>query len=1125
LPQLQHRAEIEIQPEDRELFRELGISTPLQLALIKPKKYRDFNLYLFPLEGEPQLFEARILSVHQYKKIVKVRFHLLNLNRIVEGIYFKIPSWYWKYLKEGEQIFIWGELQERQISQPWIVSKKGEIEPVYPKTSLPPRTLRKLIKKYVTPDTLYPLPPQIALPLYRSHFPKTRQDIYPATIDYIYKWAEVCNYLYRLRKRRVYRPAPVSDRNPAPFIASLPFQLTRDQLKAINQVREDLRSPYQRRRVIIGDVGSGKTIVMLAIAYMAEKSAIMCPTSILANQIYEEAEKYLTPLGLKVVLVTQNSGATDEEINSADLLVGTHALLYRELPPLKAISIDEQHRFGTAQRRKLEELGATATLRPHHFQFSATPIPRTQALIQSNFVEVTLIKELPFKKEIETRVLPKDREGVLELLTLLKGEIEKGKQGIIVYPAVEGESTNLATLQKGRKFWEKYFSKVLVTHGKDREKEEILLKFREEGELLVTTTIIEVGISLPRLSVIAIVDADHFGLATLHQLRGRVGRYGEKGYCYLLTDNPHNPRLVQFSKILDGFQIAELDLKFRRAGDLLEGSHQSGESFRYFDEVEDREILEEVHNYLNTLEEPPAVVEPTNSLSGEKLQKEDRKGESGKGVTSRGGGEGEKVEQIERERVEIKVKEGEKGEFKKEKGEKREKEKNGEERGEKNEKGKREQREEGVKGGVPPGERGEKSPEITHSGNLNPLEPFPKVEREGERDDFSNPPSPNQLNWEKSRGEKENFSGEKENSPDFHFTQPFIPTSSHWERKQATPIVEEKREGVESPSSPTGEEKREVKLSNPPDSTSPKEFPQGRKGERGKVEGEEKEKEIDPPTPSVSLFSPVKGSSVLPSSHQLHSNREESFSPPPQSDFEIPPGEKGKGDLSPSSQKKKNLHSKIGNIARKNGETFSDTPPFPSQTTPNLEKKFPLEEVKGEEEKKTPFSIKSAREDFSLQKGKTFFQKPDSPETKKEEGEVPPEKGNKNSPLSQSARQGKPTFPPKEKTSSSPSTPSPSKQSSSPSNSSPHLKRERKKLQYDLFSRSGISSTLFPELEPSVTSHSHSGDTSTSSTPSPDTPSNPNLSNSSHSSHSSHSTAKSPSPSTRYQTPSLFGEE
>jgi superfamily II DNA or RNA helicase len=461
---------------------------------------------------------------------------------------------------------------------------------------------------------------------------------------------------------------------------------------------------------------------MLAIAYMAEKSAIMCPTSILANQIYEEAEKYLTPLGLKVVLVTQNSGATDEEINSADLLVGTHALLYRELPPLKAISIDEQHRFGTAQRRKLEELGATATLRPHHFQFSATPIPRTQALIQSNFVEVTLIKELPFKKEIETRVLPKDREGVLELLTLLKGEIEKGKQGIIVYPAVEGESTNLATLQKGRKFWEKYFSKVLVTHGKDREKEEILLKFREEGELLVTTTIIEVGISLPRLSVIAIVDADHFGLATLHQLRGRVGRYGEKGYCYLLTDNPHNPRLVQFSKILDGFQIAELDLKFRRAGDLLEGSHQSGESFRYFDEVEDREILEEVHNYLNTLEEPPAVVEPTQtSGKGDKREispQPERGGEVTEAEKREVGEErGERKQKKQREQTKQTGQREQVGQ----RGEVEEVKKNGK----------------GERVGERVGQRVGRAPENTHSHNLDSFNFYQKVEGEEKSGNFT----------------------------------------------------------------------------------------------------------------------------------------------------------------------------------------------------------------------------------------------------------------------------------------------------------------------------------------------------------------------------------------------------
>jgi ATP-dependent DNA helicase RecG len=534
--------------------------------------------------------------------------------------FFNLPEWMkgtiFNSLNQGKPLHIWGEWREGEVIQPQLVHKVGGIEPVYPSLPVPLRQFKKLVSEWVTPARLSPLPDPIASILYHAHFPEKPEDCEPNRLEYGYKWAEIFLYLYKLRQRLKKFPAPTSNRSPDPFISSLPFKLTGDQLRVIGEIYRDLQSPFQKRRVVIGDVGSGKTIVMLATAYMAEKCGIMCPTSILAEQIYGEALKYLTPLGLKVALVTQKSNPTDGQIREANLVVGTHALLYRKLPPLNAIVVDEQHRFGVAQRKKLEELVSSYPLRPHHFQFSATPIPRTQALIQSNFIEVSLIKELPFKRDIETRILPKNREGVLELVLHLQREIGRGKQAIVVYPAVDQESQT-ASLERGRKFWEKYFPGVMITHGRDRRKEEVLREFRERGSLLVTTTIIEVGISLPRLSTIAIVGAEQFGLATLHQLRGRVGRYGEKGFCFLITDKPESERLRLFAETLDGFKIAELDLKFRRAGDLLEGNQQSGKSFKYFDEATDSAILEEVQKYLDSLPSYP----PLGFKKGEEFKK------------------------------------------------------------------------------------------------------------------------------------------------------------------------------------------------------------------------------------------------------------------------------------------------------------------------------------------------------------------------------------------------------------------------------------------------------------------------------------------------------------------------
>ncbi|HIQ50942.1 MAG TPA: ATP-dependent DNA helicase RecG, partial [Nautiliaceae bacterium] len=191
-------------------------------------------------------------------------------------------------------------------------------------------------------------------------------------------------------------------------------------------------------------------------------------------------------------------------------------------------------------------------------------------------------------------------EDFKDLLNHIQNEINNNNQIVIVYPLVEeSKNFNYQSIEEGKNFWIKHFKNVYITHGKDKNKEDILMEFREKGDILITTTVIEVGISLPRLTTIVIVGAERLGLATLHQLRGRVGRYGQKGYCFLYTNDKENKRLKAFANTLDGFKIAELDLKFRKAGDLLDGKIQSGESFLYFDESNDLEILEDVKRYLN----------------------------------------------------------------------------------------------------------------------------------------------------------------------------------------------------------------------------------------------------------------------------------------------------------------------------------------------------------------------------------------------------------------------------------------------------------------------------------------------------------------------------------------------
>jgi len=581
--------------EDLTQLKKFNIKTPLELALIKPKSYEDNFLYPY-ITYSPQAFDCEILEIKR-NRVVRIKFYLKNINQILWGVFFNFTKWHEDTFKVGKELFIRGEVKNNKLIQPKLISKINEITPIY-KPPFNDKNLRYLIKKYVTMENLSMLPSHIAKTFFFMHFPQTQEDIKEEKLLYALKWTEIFNYLKKLQvKKRDFFSTEISS-DPTNFINSLPFTLTNDQLKVIKEIQCDIDKPTQARRVIIGDVGCGKTIIMLTTAYMSKKSIIMCPTSILANQIYEEANKYLSKHNFKITFVTQKSKFNKDDLKNSNLLIGTHALLYQELPNVNVVMVDEQHRFGTRQRAMLEKLTSNKDTLPHYFQFSATPIPRTQALIMSSFVNVSLIKELPFKKDIDTKIISK--EDFKELLNHIKNEINNNNQIVIVYPLVEeSKNFNYQSIEEGKNFWIKNFKNVYITHGKDKNKEEILMEFREKGNILITTTIIEVGISLPRLTTIVIVGAERLGLATLHQLRGRVGRYGQKGYCFLYTNDKENKRLKAFANTLDGFKIAELDLKFRKAGDLLNGKNQSGNNFLYFNESNDVEILEDVKRYLN----------------------------------------------------------------------------------------------------------------------------------------------------------------------------------------------------------------------------------------------------------------------------------------------------------------------------------------------------------------------------------------------------------------------------------------------------------------------------------------------------------------------------------------------
>lgn len=407
------------------------------------------------------------------------------------------------------------------------------------------------------------------------------------------------------------RTNPFENTDMTAFYEALPFSLTGAQRRAVEEILADFRRGAPMNRLVQGDVGSGKTMVAAAAAYCAarnaKQSALMAPTEILAEQHFASLRNLFAPLGISVALLTGSLTAKQkrtvrEEIASGacQIAVGTHALLtdstaFRDLGLVIA---DEQHRFGVAQRSRLSEKGED----PHLLVMSATPIPRTLALLMYGDLDVSILDELPpGREQVDTFLVTESYRPRIN--AFIRKQVAEGHQCFIVCPAVE-ESEELGI--KAAAAWAETLQKtvfpdlrIALLHGqmKGPEKEETMASFaRGEADVMVATTVIEVGVDVPNATLMVIEDADRFGLSQLHQLRGRVGRGRAKSFCILTTHN-RNPETLQRLKALckttDGFRIAEEDLKLRGPGDFF-GSRQSGlPVFRMADLNVDLETLKE----------------------------------------------------------------------------------------------------------------------------------------------------------------------------------------------------------------------------------------------------------------------------------------------------------------------------------------------------------------------------------------------------------------------------------------------------------------------------------------------------------------------------------------------------
>ena len=566
----------------------------LDIPISYENNFRSRNVQV----GKVCVVEIEVISVFRSTKTTKIVARLVDFELLVDLIFFNFKTYQTKLFATNKRVFLKCIFEQKNTNlvalQPKIITLIDEIKVKYPSK-----------KQKLSSDDFFAkiqylhLTDEMAAILHKIHFPDQKfvdeflnlKRLDDKCIKSL-KFCESLNHIIKLSQKKFDFPSKkVFCSKWEDFAKKLPFDLTDDQKKALNDIANDFSSQKATKRIVAGDVGTGKTMIILASAFMAKnaRSLLLAPTAILANQIYDEAIKYLGDF-LKIAIFTSKQ-KPKEALDDFDFLIGTHALLYENLPEIDLLMIDEQHRFGINQRNQIERLhGDHGGKKPHFLQFSATPIPRTQAMIESSMIDFSFLKQTPFEKRINTQIISKT--DFQNLVTHIKMEISLNHQTIIVYPIVEeNEDFEYSSIEKGISYWQKNFDKVFCTFGKDKNKEQVIENFRDDGNILVATTLIEVGISLPRLTTIVIVGAERMGLATLHQLRGRVSRNGLDGFCYLYTNNTQSKRLIEFAKCKDGFEIAKLDLKLRKSGDILDGKTQSGEAFKFLDMSDDEKII------------------------------------------------------------------------------------------------------------------------------------------------------------------------------------------------------------------------------------------------------------------------------------------------------------------------------------------------------------------------------------------------------------------------------------------------------------------------------------------------------------------------------------------------------
>ena len=637
-----------LKPVEKRALKRIGVQNLEDALFYFPRRYEDkrFKKLSKVKDGESGAFVVEVVEARKINRgRLKTEVLLKQGEKFLYAYFVHDKPFLFTFFRKGKKVVIAGKVNEFQgkksIVQPEIYKLEEDIviNRILPVYSLKGdssikitsqtqnhlrRSLYKLINKFadyypeILPDYIlrkYKFP-EVKESIKNVHFPHSIENIDKLNdFETVYQKRFIFEELFLMQLAQAFRKKILekeeAERINVPdgfideFQKHLPFEMTSAQRRAIGDILRDISKPVPMNRMLQGDVGSGKTVVAaasaLAVALNGYQTAVMAPTEILAQQHYKNFKQFLKDYNIEIVLLT-GSITTKEKREvykkiregKAKIIIGTHALIQDkvEFKNLSLVIVDEQHRFGVVQRKAITEKSHKV---PHVLVMTATPIPRTLTMALFGDLDLSVLNELPKgRKPVKTILLYDDERD--SLYKKIREEIEKGRQVFVVYPLIEeSEKIDLKSAEEGYKHWKEAFPEknVLLLHGKmkQEEKDRIMNEFKEgKAEILVSTTVIEVGVDVPNASVMVIEEAHRFGLSQIHQLRGRIGRGQYEGYCFLIV--PHifrrpnekideNQRRKTLERLMilvrtnDGFKIAEKDMELRGTGNIV-GTAQSG---------------------------------------------------------------------------------------------------------------------------------------------------------------------------------------------------------------------------------------------------------------------------------------------------------------------------------------------------------------------------------------------------------------------------------------------------------------------------------------------------------------------------------------------------------------------